>query len=82
MASTLERPAGGLFQPNLTVWPLTVLTIAAQLRILRDTKPLQAVALVGNYYAELLAFIVSPPELGGLGRTLDENFWVFTYDWR
>lgn len=82
MASNLERPGKGLLRPPLPVWPVNVYILAAQLRALRNQTPLKANGLVGNYYDGLLEFITCAREQGGLGRTLDEDFWIFAYDWR
>ena len=68
--------------PAQLAWPLNLYGLTSQLTLLEEVYPLEARGLVPGYYQELLTFITNSPDEGGLGHTLDENFWVFAYDWR
>ena len=82
MASNLWQPARSNLLPAQLAWPLNLYGLTSQLTLLEEIYPLEARGLVPGYYQELLAFITNAASDGGLGRTLDENFWVFAYDWR
>lgn len=82
MASKLWRPRRNLLTPTVLVWPLTAYRLVTELLLLEEEYPLQPGGLVGRYYEGLINFVTAPVEIGGLGRRLEENFWIFNYDWR
>ncbi len=82
MASNLWQPERNSLLPAQLAWPLNLYGLTSQLTLLEEVYPLDARGLVPGYYQDLLTFISNSPAEGGLGRILDENFWVFAYDWR